>query len=219
MPTNKMVFKGFRQMLKSEFDNIITNNPSSLLGVLSFVRESSGDTLGNVFLGTRKYATSAYVCDAIAAQIPLGATYFDGTNTIVGTMAAGFYTMGNIYFVKDGASYKQYCTIRTESGGVYSYSWSCVSELNLTKKQSITPTSAITINPYICYDLGVVSQAVTITFNTSLRTVGSSCSFDFVILNNGSYDVTLNGGILDNLNNEFKCEVESVNILSFKDKI
>ena len=62
------------------------------------------------------------------------------------------------------------------------------------------------IDNLVCDDGSSISEGIildnTITFNTSLKTVGSNCSFDFVILNNGSYDVTLNGGILDNLNNE-----------------
>lgn len=61
MPTNKVVFKGFKQMLKSDFDNIIANNPSSLTGVLTFVRESSVDTLGTIYLGTRKYASGNFL--------------------------------------------------------------------------------------------------------------------------------------------------------------
>ena len=62
------------------------------------------------------------------------------------------------------------------------------------------------INNLVCDDGSSISEGIivdnTITFNSSLRTIGSNCSFDFVILNNGSYDVNINGGILENLNNE-----------------
>lgn len=62
------------------------------------------------------------------------------------------------------------------------------------------------INNLLCDEGSNISEGIivdnTITFDSNLRSIGSSCSFDFVILNNGSYDVKLNGGILDNLNNE-----------------
>ncbi len=62
------------------------------------------------------------------------------------------------------------------------------------------------IDNLLCDEGSSISEGIivdnTITFDSNLRSIGSSCSFDFVILNNGSYDVTLNGGILDNLNNE-----------------
>ena len=62
------------------------------------------------------------------------------------------------------------------------------------------------IGNLLCDEGSSISEGIivdnTITFDSNLRSIGSSCSFDFVILNNGSYDVKLNGGILDNLNNE-----------------
>lgn len=58
------------------------------------------------------------VCDAQASKIPAGVTYYDGSQTIQGTMAASASTVGNIYLVANGvSSYNQYVT--TQNGNNY----------------------------------------------------------------------------------------------------
>ena len=53
----KVLFKGFKQLLAAEYANLKTNYPEELSGILSFVRESATSEEGTIYLGTRKYSS------------------------------------------------------------------------------------------------------------------------------------------------------------------
>lgn len=52
----KVLFKGFKQLLKSDFEDILEDSPESLLGYLSLVRDTALSATGKIYFGTRDYS-------------------------------------------------------------------------------------------------------------------------------------------------------------------
>lgn len=59
----KVIFKGFKQMLSTDFEDAKENDPESLLGFMTFVRETTGSTSSDVYIGTRKCCDIPKVID------------------------------------------------------------------------------------------------------------------------------------------------------------